>query len=252
MKAPSPYPANQGHIYGTVPTDSRPLPAYTDYGAIASDYFTKLKTFLYEGEWTWRSLGLIAGILTFLAGLDNFIYHILGQFVLFPAIFDVYIMLAGILFASFEYKDNFLPDAIKNFIKSELHLMYTPFGRFIVYVFWGLLMITQCTTFYFWVGLYNVIVGGTIFYHTRKAELTLAGIKNKGINESTLQQRFLELGVQDVSQGGLTAEKFAEFCKHFNCNLTYSETASAVAMLDTNHDGLVQMSEILDWLKSSV
>lgn len=197
-----------------------------------------------EGDWTWKLLGMFGGLamvgvggLTFMG--DFFLFNYFG------AILDVYIILFGILTVCLEYKEAILPKTWIEQIKIEARFVYKPYGRAVLYIFFGVLLISQSKFLYTCIGLYLLAIGGLVMYYAGQAAAALEKFKDQKLSSWTLKGLYEKA---DRNKNGLSPKELAEVvCKYPGCTLGVNEMESAIALLDKNGDGKVSYEEFSKW-----
>jgi hypothetical protein len=125
----------------------------------SNDKFSTLKNYIENGEFEFKIIGLAVNCGFILSGFLGFFGNI---FVLdlAGAIFDIIVLIIGILSAAIEYKFSIIPNIILDYVKSEIHIFISPIGRSMVYIVLGVILMTQDWLFDNLIGLGAVCGGG--------------------------------------------------------------------------------------------
>lgn len=196
-----------------------------------------------EGDWTWKLLGMFGGLammgvggLTFMG--DFFLFNYFG------AILDVYIILFGLLTVVLEYKDSILPKSWVEQIKVEARFVYKPYGRAVLYMFFGVLLVSQEKFLYTCIGLYLIVIGGLVAYYAGQASAALESFKDKKLSSWQLER---EYNRADKNKNGLSASELAKIVCSHGSSLGINEMESAIALLDKDGNGKISYKEFHDW-----
>jgi hypothetical protein len=206
--------------------------------------FLQLKLYAEDGNYTWKFLGFIAGLLLMGISFLNFFSHLL-----FPAyaVLDVYIFVFGAIACVLEFKDKVFTKSYLVLIRKEAAFLYKPYGRALFYIFVGVLEIAKGGILSLIVGLYVTVVGFIIYQSSLVAIKQLNELKDAKYNEKTIASKFQEFDADN--SGTLDTKEVAALCQSLGSVLTLNELESAIALLDTNNDGRIQYSEFFDWWK---
>ena len=195
------------------------------------------------GDITWRVLGLVSGISMILRSVVGLYQH----FYSFHVIIDVWMGLFGFLTVIMERKDT--SQKIKAVIKQYARLLTNPFGRGVIYLLVGLLVLSRADSL-------DLIVGGIVLTNSI---LLLISARNMGkvfnelhsakYTEGYLMQKLYEFD-KDKS-GFLDSNELAALCQSLGANLTKNELEVALFVLDVDWDGHIAPIEFLRWWKSS-
>ena len=214
---------------------------------LAQDKLLLVRRYIEEGEFGWKILGALGGGAMAISGFFGFIGNVLLliTFSSLAALQGLIICLVGVLLMALELKDNFLPYQFQKFIKTEVHVLYTPFGRAVCYMIIGILMVTMWNTVYSLIGLCVTCIGGYIFYSSRKAFIGLQEMKLKKFDEATLHEYFAKY--DDERVGGLDSTGLTRLLNDMGSHLNHSEMESALLILDKNVDGKISFDEFKEW-----
>jgi hypothetical protein len=241
--------------YGAVPTSAAPDAAslineFT--GALDSNKIitatrqeiSSIIKYVEDGNWTWKVLGSFGGIAMVACGSLSFLGHFL-LFDYFGAILDVYIVLFGLLSIVLEYKDTFLPAKWVEQLKVEAKFMYKPYGRAVLYIFFGILLISQQSLLYICTGFYLIGVGGTVVYYATQAQKALQNFKDQKLSFYQLRDAYDKA---DKDKKGLTPAELSSMVSKFpGCAMSENEVLSAVDLLDKDSSGRVSYDEFSKW-----
>lgn len=211
---------------------------------IGREKINALVKYAEEGDWTWKVLGLFGGLAMMGTGALSF----MGDFFLFNyfgAVLDVYIFLFGILSVCLEYKESILPTKWVDQLKIEAKFMYKPYGRAVLYFFFGVLLISQSKLLYLCTGLYLCVIGGLVVYYAGNAQKALQAFKDKKLSFFQLRSAY---DAADKNKDGLTPGELAKMVSKFpGVNLSENELISAIGLLDTDASGKVSYEEFSTW-----
>jgi len=211
---------------------------------LTRDKINAIVQYAEEGDWSWKLLGMFGGLaMMFFGGMS-----ILGDFFLFNyfgAVIDVYVFFFGLLAVVLEYKDSLLPQKYIDALKVEAKFIYKPYGRAVLYIFFGVLMLSQSKITFQAVGIYQCLVGGLVIYYAGKAQEALDKFKNVKLSFSQLRKAFKEA---DKNNDGLTPHELAAMVSKFKgISMSENEVYSAIALLDTDNSGKVSYEEFSSW-----
>ena len=217
----------------------------------AKKEFDDVKAFVLNGHWSTQVLGFLAGVGMAVAGL----YSALDDFLnldLLQAVFDVFVLGFGALMAALEYKDGILPANLVKELKEEFLFIYKPYGRAILYIFFGTLLFSELWSqesfVYGLVGLYTLVVGFMVFYFAQQAEASLKKLKAARLDKTKVKTLFNKADKKGT--GFLNTESFAVLCKALGAELNHNELESALLELDGNHDGKISWDEFWKWYEA--
>ena len=170
--------------------------------------------------------------------------HILS-FDYFGAVLDIYIALFGLLSVILECKDIILPAKWVNTLKADAKFIYKPYGRAIMYIFFGILLISQQAFYYLCNGFYLCSIGALIVYFSSQAQKALDNFKSQKLSFPELKKAFESA---DNTNTGLTPPQLAAVVSKFpGCTLSQSEIESAIGLLDKDENGKVTYNEFSKW-----
>ena len=210
----------------------------------SKEKYAALKQYVLEGETHLKHAGLVAGTALAFAGFVSCMAHIF-DFYLTRAVFDAFIFIVGGLSAVYEYNQSLLYIYISDFIHQELHLMVSPFGRSIVYIFIGLLLFTQNTWFQSTIGVIVITLGIYICYHMKNAEFALNRMKSQISDGQQLRLIFEQCDID--KNGSLDSTELALVCSKLGTKLNNDELEAAIAMINKNNDGKISFEEFQSW-----
>jgi len=216
-----------------------------------------IKEFCENGHWSWRVLGFLGGVGMFVAGLLEFLTHLLGILNgtfdgAFYAVLDLYILAFGALAAVLEYKDSLIPKEYAKELKMDMLFLYKPYGRAFIFVLFGFLMFCQgwgAETIefpYLIVGAYIAAVGMLVFYFSMQAENALQKLKaDQKFDKTTLRTLFNKADAN--KNGNLDTKEFCVFMKSLGEDMNCNELESALLDLDADHNGTIDFDEFSKW-----
>lgn len=207
--------------------------------------FNNLKKYAEEGDWTWRILGLFAGLGMIGAGAVNLLFSILNPFGMLLA---AYIIIFGIIAVALEYKDVVLPQSWIDSLKREAKFVYRPYGRAVLYIFWGILLISEQSCFlwsYPIVGLYTTAIGGLVGYYASQAQKALNNIKAAKYDDYQIRSRF-NTADKDKT-GSLSIKELATMVKSMGSTLSENELEAAIGLIDKDLSNKITLDEFLAW-----
>jgi len=211
---------------------------------VTRDQINKIVKYAEEGDWTWKILGMFGGLAMMATGVLNFMAHFF-LFDYFGAVLDVYIILFGLLSVILEYKENILPSRWVDNIKVEAKFIYKPYGRAVLYIFFGVLLVSQQQLFYLCTGLYLCGIGALVVYYAGQAQKALDNFKGQKLSSFQLKSAFDKV---DKDKNGLRPKELAQiFSKYPGCTLSENEMESAVGLLDKDNSGRVSYAEFSTW-----
>ena len=195
------------------------------------------------GDVTWRVLGLISGISMILRSIVGLYQHLFS----FHIIIDVWMGIFGLLSVAIERKGT--NQKIQAVIKQYARLLTNPFGRAIVYLLVGLLILSRAE-------LLDLIVGGIVLTNSilllisaKSMSRVFNELHSAKYTEGHLMQKFYEFD-KDKS-GALDSKELAALCQSLGANLSKNELEVALFVLDADGDGHIAAIEFLRWWKSS-
>lgn len=221
---------------------------------ITRKQFNSLQQYVEQGEWTWKLLGLFGGVGMIATG----VLAVLGDIFtlsIFSIVVDVYIILFGFMAVALEYKENLMPQAFIDTLKTEARILYRPYGRAVLYIFFGIILFSQLQNiFMVLVGLYLLLVGGLVAYFSSQAEKALKVIAAKKFSDSQIEAAFKE-AVKGKSKAGvakttLTAKDFALMMKALmgpSTTLSANELESAISLIDDDSSNEISLEEFKKW-----
>lgn len=238
--------------YGAVPT--------TDAMALVQDFansdttqkvltatraeLSAIQKMMEEGTLTWKVLGSVGGAAMVGTGSLSFLGHFLF-FNYFGAILDVYIVLFGLLSIVLEYKEMILPTKWVDQLKVEAKFMYKPYGRAILYIFFGILLISQQSLFYICTGIYLILIGGLVVYTAQGAQKALDNFKGQKLSFYQLKEAYAKA---DKDKNGLNAQELSALMKSFpGCSMSDNEVLTAIDLLDKDSSGRISYEEFSNW-----
>lgn len=197
-----------------------------------------------EGDWSWKILGMFGGLaMMFFGGMS-----VLGDFLFFNyfgAVIDIYVFFFGLLAVILEYKDSLLPQKYIETLKVEAKFIYKPYGRAVLYIFFGVLLLSQSKITFQAVGLYQCLVGGLVIYYAGKAQESLDTFKNMKLSFGQLKKAYDKA---DKNHDGLTPRELAQMVSGFKgVTMSENEVYSAIALLDKDNSGKVSYEEFKEW-----
>lgn len=230
-----------------------------DYGAVPSketsadkptvsraDYSQLLKK-AESSDWTWKILGMFGGVAMMVTGAINFTQQI-QDFNGFAGIFDLYIIFFGILTMGLEFKDEILSVSWRNTLRVDAKFMYKPFGRAILYVFFGVLLLSQQPFMYICTGIYLVAVGGLVIHAAQATQQEIDAFKAKKKTPAELKEHY---EAADTKKEGLTVQELASVVCGFEGNsMSQNEVTSALMMVDKKNTGKISCEDFIKWYTS--
>ena len=150
--------------YDSVPlTDNKAAPTTVDNESnntaeFTADGYAALKKYIAEGDINIKTVGLVAAAAMTLTGFISCIAH-LFMLDLFQALLDAGTTLVGYACSAMEYKESILWPPITDYIHTELHVAVTPFGRSMIYIIMGVILLTQDSWFQGFMGIMIICLG---------------------------------------------------------------------------------------------
>ena len=210
-----------------------------------------LKKYASEGEISLKIVGGGASVglsvCGFLGVFGNFL-----SFNLFGAVFDALLLAIGMLCVSYEFAKSgddktfihrFNSD-VGDFVKTELHILSTPYGRSMIYIVMGIILTTQSSITNLVVGLAVSGCGGYICYNMHKAESILNSMKTH-MREEDLKPYFDKYD-KDRS-GTLDPSEVAEMCKELGIELNRAELEATVNLLKDSKTNTISLENFKSW-----
>jgi hypothetical protein len=195
------------------------------------------------GDVTWRVLGLISGVCMVLRSIVGLYQHLFS----FHVILDVWMGIFGMFSVMMERKDT--NQKVQAIIKQYARLLTNPFGRGIVYLLVGLLILSRAE----WLDL---LVGGIVMTNSilllisaKHMSKVFNELHSAKYTESYIMSKFYEFD-KDKS-GTLDTKELAALCSSLGANLSKNELEVALFVLDADGDGHIAAIEFLRWWKSS-
>lgn len=226
--------------YGSVPTKE----TGADKPSVRRDQITQLIKQAESSDWTWKILGMLGGVAMICAGSMTFTQEI-QKFNGFAGIFDLYIIFFGVLTMGLEFKDEILSQSWRNTLKVDAKFMYKPFGRAVLYVFFGVLLLSQQPVMYICTGLYLVGVGALVIYAAQLNQQEIEAFKAKKKSYAELKEHYEKA---DKNKEGLTVNELAKVVCGFEGNsMSQSEMTSALMILDKKNTGKVTFEDFARW-----
>eukprot|EP01038_Epipyxis_sp_PR26KG_P009408 gene9408-12669_t len=204
----------------------------------------ELKKYAEDGNYTWKVLGFIAGIVICITSLLSLLSHILAPF---NAIMDVYLLGFGLLACLLEFKDRLLTQKYLDLIKQQALFLYRPYGRAAFYFFIGVLIVARGGLIGFVAGFYVATVGVAVYLGSRDAYAKLKDVKNANWDDKQIAAKFKEFDHDE--SGNLDNTELAALCQSLGSKLTLNELESAIFLLDRNANGKIEYDEFLQWYK---
>ena len=99
----------------------------------------ELKKYADEGDWTWKILGLIAGLSIAFINSMAFLSDIFGLSP-FSAVLDLYLVCFGLVLVVLEYQSKLLTASYMEALRREALFLCRPYGRAAFYFFIGMIL----------------------------------------------------------------------------------------------------------------
>jgi hypothetical protein len=123
--------------------------------------------------------------------------------------------------------------------------MYKPYGRAVLYIFFGILLISQKKFLYLLTGLYLIGIGGLVVYYASQAQKALDNFKAQKLSFYQLKSSY---DAADKNHNGLTPVELAKMVSRFpGCTMSENEVLSAIGLLDKDGSGRVSYDEFSKW-----
>ena len=171
------------------------------------------------------------------------------SFYLFGVVIDILILVVGMMCIFYEYDERKIPLSISTYLHSELHTFSTPYGRSIVIMCLGLLLLQQPFGLDTLIGLLVSCGSAYTFINMRNAENALSALKSHISDEVQLKALFDKCDLDN--SGYLDSKEVAMVCRELGTVLDKKELEGALALLDANGDGKVSFEEFKDWYEAS-
>ena len=173
---------------------------------------------------------------------------------IFGAAFDLLIAILGIVCVAGEYSvgsdgSSILPGFINKYVNAELHILSKPFGRSIVYMLMGVIIMTTGSWLGFLLGTTIFVAGGYICYNMREAEAALKAMKNRLADEN-VAELFKKYDIDGNNM--LNTEEIALLSKDLGMHLTRAELEAATIVLDRSDSGSISFEEFKLWYTSKL
>lgn len=203
-----------------------------------------------ENPFSMRQLGFMTGFLLAMDGFIGGIFHLFGMDWLKVPI-DLCCWLTGMFAMLIEYKDPHLPAKYKKFLKEQVLFVYRPYGRPLVYLFWGVLIFTagESKT---WLGYEAVVVGLFItlgallsIYHTMLGVYDGDKMRDMHITHKAMKDAFNK--ADSSGDGNLDSHEFVKFLHNIDIHLTVDDLETVLLEVDSSHDEQVSFEEFLIW-----
>lgn len=207
-------------------------------------------TWVKEAPLSMRQLGFVTGCMLAFGGFVMGIMHFFTlQFL--KAMIDLLIFFTGGCACSIEYKDAFLPSTIKEYFKEDMLFVFKPFGRPLIYMFWGVyifrLDLTMSITGFEAMGLGIAIFCASLIqiYHTFNAEKNIEVMKSHEVNKKVMMAAFDK--ADKSHDGSLESDEFIQFLKVIDINLNKDDLETILLEVDESHDEKVSFEEFYTW-----
>ena len=222
--------------------------------------FAKMLTdfILQEGLFSNRIIGFFLGIILFLAGFLNFLFHLLTlNLILTPL--DGCAMICGITCVALEYKFVFLPSRIKHFLESDFLCVFTPYGRALTFLFWGLFFFSF-GSFKDVAGIENGLVGVVVtiascwlLYNAFKAISNANFVRAKMVETDYDMSGLISLFNSHVNlDGELGVDGFKNICEHFAVEMKHEDIDVVFLHLKGRYDGELTWKQFLAWYEAGL
>ena len=199
-----------------------------------------------NGNWTWRVLGLLAGLLIVLNSFLGFFLE-LTRISPLMAILNMYTLVFGVIMAILEYQS---PSSTMHgfvvIIKTEARFLTRPYGRGAFYFFCGILFVAKGGIISFLIGLFVCGIGVLLYTSSKNAHRALQQMKLElSGDEHYVQQKFNEF--DSDADGHLSPKELSHVCVLLGSSLDYNELESVILPLDSDGDGKISFLEFSDW-----
>lgn len=205
----------------------------------------ELQQLVEEGEYSWRVLGLIAGLLLIVTSFFEFLSDFFGLSP-FSAVLDLYLLGFGLCMTLLEYKEMIFTDSWLRVIRREALFLYRPYGRAGFYFFVGILEVVKGGLIGFIIGIYTAFIGAIIYRGSRQATRALDELKRQGkFTEADIVRKFHEF--DKSGKGQLDVKDLSKLCESLGYSLNRNELESALFILDGNRNGKISLEEFKYW-----
>ena len=173
---------------------------------------------------------------------------------IFGAAFDLLVAILGLVCVAGEYeagsqRSSFLPACVGDYVNAELHILSKPYGRSIVYILMGFIIMTIGSWLGFLLGTAIFIAGGYICYNMREAEVALKAMKNR-LADKDVAELFKKYDADGNNL--LNTEEIALLSKDLGMALTRAELEAATVVLDRSDSGSITFEEFKLWYTSKL
>lgn len=151
----------------------------------------QLRKYAEEGNWTWKVLGFIAGLLMMANGVLSFLVELTSLSPLM-AVLDIYMFCFGLICVLLEYKEQALTQKYINIIRREALFLYKPYGRGAFYMLCGSILLAKGGILSPLIGLFVCCIGLLLFSSSRQAQRSLDVLREQQFNDELMSAKFQE------------------------------------------------------------
>lgn len=208
-----------------------------------------VQTFFANLEMTVQALGFLAGCS--LAGLGG-LGLMSATLSLHPIniLFNLFEVVFGVTMCLLEVKNMPQLEDARKWIASEMHILYTPYGRSAFYMLAGCFLISTPGYLNFLVGAFTTFVGFIGSISAKVAIDTLSNLLDDQYTESQISSHFDRFDTD--RSGDLDKNELKELCQNLlSKTLTDGQLEAAIFTLDSNRNGKIDKNEFITWWKKA-
>ena len=165
-------------------------------------------------------------------------------------LFDLFEVVFGLTMCILEVKDMPQLEDARKWFATELHILYTPYGRSGFYMLAGCFLISTPGYLNFLVGAFTIAVGFIGSISAKVAIDTLSNLLDDQYTESQISAHFDKFDAD--RSGDLDKNELKELCQNLlSKTLTDGQLEAAIFALDTNRNGKIDKKEFISWWKKA-
>lgn len=211
--------------------------------ALGRSKFLELRKYAEEGNWSWRVLGFIAGLLVMWLSIMSILTNLISLSP-FRAVLNIYLFFFGLAACLLEFKERTLTVTYLTVLQREALFLTRPYGRAAFYFFLGLLIVSIGGLLNLIVGAYVTGLGLVVYYSSTQAYTQLNTLK-ASLTEKQVEEKFYAFD-KDRSNS-LSVAELGALCASLGAHMNAHQLESALFILDKNGDGLIALEEFKRW-----